>query len=92
MLNGKLGVDFFSISDLLYPDMEIRLRFIGARPNFYMISDNPNVSLGIVNCWLYTRRFAPKDDYHKERIRHDCICSCGIHLFGDSGEYFCHFR
>ena len=31
-----------------------------------MISDNPNVSLGIVDCSLYTRRIALKDDYHKK--------------------------
>ena len=41
--------------------MKIRLRLIRARPNFYMISDNPNVSLGIVDCSLYTRRFALKE-------------------------------
>ena len=33
-----------------------------------MISDNPNVSLGIVDCSLYTRRIALKDNYHKKRI------------------------
>ena len=33
-----------------------------------MISDNPNVSLGIVDCSLYTRRIAFKDDYHKKRM------------------------
>ena len=36
-----------------------------ARPSFYMISDNPNVSLGIVVCSHYTRRIALKDEYHK---------------------------
>ena len=68
MLYGKLGIDFFSTSELLYPNMKIRLRLFRARPNFYMISDNPNVSLGIVDCSLYTRRIALKDDYHKKRI------------------------
>ena len=68
MLYGKLGVDFFSTSELLYPNMKIRLRLIRARPNFYMISDNPNVSLGSVDCSLYTRRIALKDDYHKKRM------------------------
>ena len=33
-----------------------------------MISDNPNVSLGIVVFSLCTRRFALKDDYHKKRM------------------------
>ena len=67
MLYGKLGNDFFSTSELLYPNMKIRLRLIRATPSFYMISDNPNVSLGIVDCSLYTRCIALKDDYHKNR-------------------------
>ena len=67
-LYGKMGVDFFSTSELLYPNMKIRLRLIRARPNFYMISDNPNVSLGNVDCSLYTRPIALKDDYHKKRL------------------------
>ena len=33
-----------------------------------MISDNPNVSLGIVDYSLYIRRIALKDDYHKKRM------------------------
>ena len=68
MLYVKLGVDFFSTSELLYPSMKIRLRLIRARPNIYMISDNPNVSPGIVDCSLYTRRTALKDDYDKKRM------------------------
>ena len=68
MLYGKLGIDFVSTSELLYPNMKIRLRLNRARPNFYMTSDNPNVSLGVVDCSLYTRRIALKDDYHKKRM------------------------
>ena len=33
-----------------------------------MISDNPNVSLGIVDCSLYTRHNALEDEYHKKRM------------------------
>ena len=47
---GKLGVDFFSTSEFLYPNVKVRLRLIRARPNFYIISDEPNVSLGIGDC------------------------------------------
>ena len=68
MLYGKLGIDFFSTSELLYPNMKIKLRLIRATPNFNMISDNPNVSLGIVDCSLYTRCIALKVDYHKKRM------------------------
>ena len=68
MLYGKLGVDFFSTSEFLYPNMNVRLRLIRARPIFYMISDNTNVSLGIVDCSLHTRRIAPEDDYHKNWV------------------------
>ena len=68
MLYGKLGVDFLSFSELIYPSIRIRLQLIRARPNFYEISDNPNLNLGIVGCSLYTRRIAVKDDYHKKRM------------------------
>ena len=66
MLYGKLGVDF-STSELTYPDMKVRLCLIRAQPNFFMISENPNVSVAIVGCPLNTRRIAFKDDYHKNR-------------------------
>ena len=46
--------------------MKNRLRLIRATPNFYTISDNPNVSHGIVDCSLYTRLIALKDDYHRK--------------------------
>ena len=68
MLYSKLALDFFSSSESVYPNMKIRLRLIRARTNFYMMSDNPNVSLGIVDCSLYTRRIALKNDYHKKRM------------------------
>ena len=67
MLSGKLGVDFFFTSELLYPIMKVRLQLIRARHNFYMISDI-NVSLGVVACSCYTRRIALKNDYHKNRV------------------------
>ena len=66
ILYAKLGVDIFSISELLYQKMKFRLRLIRARPNFSMIRDN--VSLGIVDYSLYTRRVSLKDDYHKKRM------------------------
>ena len=68
MLYGKLGVDFFSTSEFFFPSMKIRLRLIIARTTFYMISDNPNVSLGIVDCSTYTPPIALKDDYHRKRM------------------------
>ena len=68
LLYGKLEIHFFSASALLYPNMKTRLRLIRARPTFYMISVNTNVSLGIVDCSLYTPRIALKEDYHKKRM------------------------
>ena len=68
MLHDKLRVDFLSTSELLYPNMKIRLQLIRARPTFYMINDNPKVSLGIVECSLYTRRIPLKVDYHKKQM------------------------
>ena len=64
MLYGRLGINFPTTSELLYPNIKVRIRLIRARPNFYMISENPNVNLGIVDCSLYTRRVMLKEDYH----------------------------
>ena len=68
MLYGKLGIDFLTISELLYPNIKVRIRLIRARPKLCMISENPNVSLGIVDCSLYTWRVMLKEDYHKKRM------------------------
>ena len=68
MLYGKLGIDFLTTSALLYPNMKVRLRPIRERPSFYMISDNPNASMGIVDCSLYTRHVMLREDYHKKRM------------------------
>ena len=68
MLYGKLGIDYFSTSELLCPKMKIRLRLVTARPTFYMIRSNHNVSLGIEDCSHYTRCMALKEDYHKKRM------------------------
>ena len=48
--------------------MKIRLGLIRARPNFYRVSDNPNVSLAVVDCSPNTRLNALNDDYHKKRM------------------------
>ena len=68
MLYGKLGVNFFTTSKLLYPNVKVTIRLIRARPNFYMISDNPNGSLGIVDCSLCNLRITLKDDHHKKPL------------------------
>ena len=68
MLYGKLGVAFLSTSELLYPQLKNGLRLIRARPNFYMISDKPNVCLGILDYTFCSRPKAPKDGYHKKRM------------------------
>ena len=68
MLYGKLGIDILTTSELLYPNMKVGIRLIRARPSFYMISENPNVSWGNVDCSLYTRRLMLRDDYHKKRM------------------------
>ena len=67
-LYGELGVDFFTTSGLLDPNMKLTIRLIRPRPIFYMISDNPNVSLAIVDFSLYTRRTGHKEVYHKKRM------------------------
>ena len=81
MLYGKVGVDFFSTSEFVYPNMKNRLLLIRVGPIFYMISDNPNVSLRIVECSLYTG-ISHKDDYHK-KFGHACICARGVQILSN---------
>ena len=67
-LTLKCCVIFSPRSELLRLNMKFRLQLIRARPNFYMVSDNPSVIHGIVECWLYTRRTSFKDDYHSTKM------------------------
>ena len=68
MLYGKLGIGFLTRSELLYTGLKVRIRLIRARPKFNMKCENPNVSLGIVDCSLCTRRVMLKEDYHEKRM------------------------
>ena len=72
MLYGQLDIDFLTTSELIYPNMKVRIRLNRVRPN--MISENPTVSLGIVDCSLYTRRVMLKEDYHKKNVS-TSLCS-----------------
>ena len=88
MLYGKRGVDFFSTFELLCPNMKIKLQLIRVRHNFYMTSDNPNVSLVIVGCSVYTRRNAIKDDYYKKRMDMLAYTPVGFNYFETLAETF----
>ena len=68
ILYGDMSVGFFSASELLYPITKIRLPLIRTGSIFYMIVDNSNYRLGIVDCSLYTRLFLLKDDYHRKQM------------------------
>ena len=68
VLYGKLGIDFFTTSELLYWKMKVRIKLMRAQPNLYMTGENPNVSLGFVDCSLYTRGVMLKGDSHKKRM------------------------
>ena len=68
MFYGKMGVDFFSTSELLNPKMKRKLPLIRTTPKFYMFSENPKISLRLADCPLYTHIIALKDDYHKRRM------------------------
>ena len=64
-LYGKLAIDLFTCEKLLLPNTKVRIKLIRARPNFYMLSDNPNVSLKIVDCSLFTRRVLVAEPNHQ---------------------------
>ena len=67
LLYVKLGIEFLKTSELIYPNMKVRITLFRARPIFYMIGENPNVSLAIVDCSLYTRRLKLEEEYHKKK-------------------------
>ena len=62
---GKLPNDLFQCENLLLPNTKVRLKLIRARPNFYLISYNPHVSLKVLDCSLFTRRVVVIEVYHQ---------------------------
>ena len=64
-LYGRLAIDVFTCEKLLLPKTKVRNKLIRARPNFYMLSDNPNVSLKIVDCSLFTRKIVVAEPNHQ---------------------------
>ena len=74
---GKLAIDLFQCENLLLPNTKPRLKLIRARPNFYMISYNPHVSLKVLDCSLFTRRVVVNEVYHqtiKYQLTHQPAC------------------
>ena len=73
---GKLAIDLFQYEKLLLPNTKVRLKLIRARPNFYMISYNPHVSIKVL-CSLFTRRVVVNEVYHqtiKYQLTHQPAC------------------
>ena len=64
-LYGRLALDLLTCEKLLLANTKVRFKLIRARPNFYMLSDNPNVSLKIVDCSFFTRRFIVAELNHQ---------------------------
>ena len=64
-LYGSLAIDLFTCEKLLLPKTEVRIKLIRARPKFYMLSDNPNVGLIIVDSLLFTRRVSVVEPNHQ---------------------------
>ena len=64
-LYGRLAIDLITCEKLLLPNFKVRIELIRARSNFYIISDNPNVSLKIVDCSLLTGRILVAEPNHQ---------------------------
>ena len=76
-LYGKLANDLFQCEKLLLPNTKNRLKLIRVRPNFYMISYNPHVSLRVLDCSFFTRRVVVNEVYHqtiKYQLTHQPGC------------------
>ena len=64
-LYGRLAIDLFTCEKLLLPNTKVRIKLVRARPNYYMLSDNPNVSPKIVDCLLFTRSILVAEPNHQ---------------------------
>ena len=64
-LYGRLAIDLFICEKLLQQNTKVRIKLVRAGPNFSMLSDNPNVSLKIVDCSLFTRRILVAEPNHQ---------------------------
>ena len=64
-LYRRLAIDLPTCEKFLLPNNKVRVKLIRARPNFYMLSDNPNVSLKIVDCSLFTRIILVAEPNHQ---------------------------
>ena len=65
-LYGRLVIDLFTCEKILLPKTIVRNKLIQATPNLFtcsLITDNPNVSLKIVDCSLFTRRILLAEPY-----------------------------
>ena len=64
-LYERLAIDLFTCKKLMLPNTKVRIKLIRARPNFYVLSDNPNISLKIVDCSLFTRKILIAEPNHQ---------------------------
>ena len=64
-LYGRLAIDLFTCEKLLLPYAKVRFKVIRARPNLYMLSDNPIFNLKTVDCSLFTRRIIVAEPNHQ---------------------------
>ena len=62
---GRLALGLFSWENLILPKTKVRIKLIPARPNFYRLSVNPNFSLKIVDCSLFTRKILLAEPNHQ---------------------------
>ena len=61
----RLAIDLFTCEKLLLSKTKVRIKLTRARPNFYMLSDNPNFSLKIADFSLFTRKILVAEPNHQ---------------------------
>ena len=64
-LYGKLSVDFFTTEKLLLPKTKLRLKLIRSRPNFYLLTEEKNLSINIKDVTLFTRRVTVQENMQR---------------------------
>ena len=68
LINWKLGLEVFSVSEFLYAKMKPGLRLITTSLSFHMARDKPIITLGFFYCSLHTQRIALRYVHHKSRL------------------------
>ena len=78
---GRLQADVFSSDRLLLPNVNVRIKLLHSRPDFYLISDTNGAYAKIVEASLFTRQVAVDEGIVKSIKSHLVSKPVGYNYF-----------